>query len=445
MAFRRAIQHPTRLVPIAFLLAILAGAALLALPISRAGPGGAPLLVALFTATSAVCVTGLAVVDTGTYWSGFGQAAILLLVQLGGLGIMTAATLLGLIVSNRLRLGQRLLAQAETRTMALGDVRAALRLILMVVVTVETGIAALLFVRFFFGYGASPGAAAWNGLFHAVSAFNNAGFGLRPDNLMSFHADPLILLPLIVAIVIGGIGFPVLYELKRELATPRSWSLHTKLTLTTYASLLVAGMALTLAFEWGNPRTFGGMDAGARLLGGLFHSVSSRTAGFNAVDIGAMRPETLLVTDALMLIGGGSGGTAGGIKVTTFVVLSLIVWAELLGERDAHAFRRRLSGDIQRVALSVALLAIVAVGVGTLALLSLSTFELGPILFEAVSAFATVGLSTGITAQLPPGGQIVLIVLMFVGRVGTVTAAAALVLRSRQRPYRFPEERPIIG
>jgi trk system potassium uptake protein len=445
VAWGRMISHPTRLVPLAFLVAIAVGTLLLALPISRAGPGGAPLLVALFTATSAVCVTGLAVVDTGAYWSGFGQATILLLVQVGGLGIMTAATLLGLIVSNRLRLGQRLLAQAETRTMALGDVRAALRLIVIAVVAVEASIAALLFARFTLGYGMAPGEALWHGVFHAVSAFNNAGFGLRPDNLVFYQSDLLTLGPLMIAILIGGIGFPVLYELKREPLTPRSWSLHTKLTLTGFAMLLVAGMVLTLAFEWGNARTIGEMDPLTKLLNALFHSVSSRTAGFNAVDIGGMRPETLLVTDALMLIGGGSGGTAGGIKVTTFLVLGLIVWAELLGERDANLYRRRLSSDIQRLAVSVALLAIAAVGIGTLALLSLSSFELGPVLFEAVSAFATTGLSTGITAQLPPGGQLVLVILMFVGRVGTVTAAAALVLRTRPRPYRYPEERPIIG
>ena len=445
MTVWRAIQHPTRLVPIAFLAAIAVGTIVLMLPMARAGPGGAPLLVALFTATSAVCVTGLAVVDTGTYWSGFGQGAILALVQIGGLGIMTAATLLGLIVSNRLRLGRRLLAQAETRTMALGDVGAALRLILIVFLTVELTIAALLFLRFWLGHGEPFGQAVWDGVFHAVSAFNNAGFGLRSDNLIGFHADPLILLPLIAAIVIGGIGFPVLYELRRELFTPRTWSLHTKLTVSTYLGLLVLGLVLTLAFEWWNARTLGPMDTGTKLLNGLFHSVSSRTAGFNAVDIGGMRPETLLVTDALMLIGGGSGGTAGGIKVTTFIILGLIVWTEALGERDSHAFRRRLSVDIQRLALSVALLAIAVVGIGTLAVLSMSTFELGPVLFEVVSAFATTGLSTGITPQLPPGAQGVLIVLMFIGRVGTVTAAAALVLRSRPRPYRYPEERPIIG
>ena len=445
MRLSRAIRNPTRLVPLAFLAAIVVGTLLLWQPFARAGAGGAPLLVALFTATSAVCVTGLAVVDTGTYWSPLGQVVILMLVQVGGLGIMTAATLLGLIVSNRLRLGQRLLAQAETRTMALGDVAAALRLILLVVLSVEATIALLLFLRLHFGYGEPLGTAAWNGLFHAVSSFNNAGFARWSDNVIGFAGDPFVLIPLMVAVVLGAIGFPVLYELKRELKTPQTWSLHTKLTLLGSAALLLVGTLAVLAFEWGNARTIGDMTTGGKLLNALFHSVVTRTAGFNSVDIGAMRPETLLVTDVLMLIGGGSGGTAGGIKVTTFLVLGLVVWTELLGEKDTHAFRRRIPSEIARLALSVVLLALAAVGAGTLILLSVSSFELGPVLFEAVSAFATVGLSTGITAQLPPGGQATLIVLMFVGRVGTVTAAAALVLRSQPRPYRYPEERPIIG
>jgi len=447
VALSRAIQHPARLVPLAFLVAIVAGTILLSLPLARAGwgSGGAPILTALFTATSSVCVTGLAVVDTGTYWSPFGQGIILALVQVGGLGIMTAATLLGLIVSNKLRLGRRLLAQAETRTVALGDVGAALRLILMVVLAVQGAIALLLFLRFHLGYDQPLGEALWNGLFHAVMAFNNAGFARYSDNMMSFATDALILGPLMIGVVIGAVGFPVLYELKREFRTPHTWSLHTKLTLAGTVGLLVAGLVLTLAFEWANPRTLGEMDVGTKLLNALFHSVSTRTAGFNSVDIGAMRPETLLITDALMLIGGGSGGTAGGIKVTTFMVLGLIVWTEALGEQDTHAFRRRLSSDIARLALSIVLLALLVVSIGTLALLSLTGYELGPVMFEAVSAFATVGLSTGITPQLPAGAQLVLVLLMFLGRVGTVTAAAALVLRSRPRPYRYPEERPIIG
>jgi Trk-type K+ transport system membrane component len=445
LALKTTVWHPTRVVPLAFLAAIAVGTLLLSLPLSRAGPGGAPVLVALFTATSAICVTGLTVVDTGSYWSPLGLGVILVLVQLGGLGIMTAATLLGLLVSNRLRLGQRLLAQAETRTTALGDVGATLRLVLLVTVTVQSVILVFLFLRFLLVYDRSLGDALWHGLFHAVMSFNNAGFTLFADGAIRFAADPWILLPLMAGVFIGGIGFPVLYELRRQPRHPQAWSFHTKLTLVGSFFLLFAGALLVLLFEWWNPRTLGQLEPGARFLNAFFHSVMSRSGGFHAVDTGAMHDETLLATSALMLIGGGSAGTAGGIKVTTFLVLGLVVLAEVQGEKDASGFRRRVSSETQRLALTVVLLSIAAVGLGTLVLLSMSDFGLSRTLFEVVSAFATVGLSTGITGQLPAAGQLMLVVLMFAGRVGTVTLAAALALRARQRPYRFPEERPIIG
>lgn len=445
MTIREALSHPTRAVPLGFLAAIAIGTSLLSLPIARVGDGGASFMTALFTATSAVCVTGLTVVDTGTYWSPFGQGVVLLLIQLGGLGIMTAATLLGMLVTNRTRLGQRLLAQVETGISTLGDVTATLRLVLIVTLIVQSAIAALLFARLLLGYGQPVGTAAWQALFHAVSAFNNAGFGLYPDNVTRFALDPLVLVPLMIAIVIGGIGFPVLYELKRELWRPRCWSLHTKLTLTGTALLIPLGAFAVLAFESWNAATIGGMSAGDKLLNAVFHSVSTRTAGFNAVDVGAMRPETLLASIGLMMIGGGSAGTAGGIKVGTFLVLGLIVYAEVQGERDPVAFRRRIGGETQRLALTIALLSIGTVAAAVFTLLSMTRFDLETIMFEAVSAFATVGLSTGITADLPPAGQAILVALMFAGRVGTVTIAAALALRQCKRPYRYPEECPILG
>ena len=445
MGISRAIWHPTRVVPLAFLAAIVAGTVLLTLPIARAGPGGAPLMVALFTATSAVCVTGLAVVDTGTYWSGFGQAIILLLFQLGGLGIMTAATLLGLLVSNRLRLGQRLLTQAETHTTALGDIAATMRLVLLVTVTVQSVITAFLFTRFLVGYRASPGAAAWEALFHTAAAFNNAGFSLDAESLGRYELDAFVLLPLMAAVLIGGIGFPVLYELKKGALQPARWSLHTKLTLAGTAFLIVVGTTAVALFEWFNPLTLGALPWYDRLMGALFHAGAARTSGFHALEVGAMHDETLLVSVALMLIGGGSASTAGGIKVTTFVILGLIVLAEVQGERDATSYRRRIAEDTQRVALSVALLSIMMVSAGTLILLGMTDFTLLPVLFEVTSAFATNGMSTGITPDLPERGQLLLVLLMFAGRVGTVTIAAALALRSRPRPYRYPEERPIIG
>lgn len=445
LGISKAIWHPTRAVPLAFLAAIAVGTALLSLPIARAGPGGAPLLVALFTATSAVCVTGLGVVDTGSYWSGFGQAAILLLVQAGGLGIMTAATLLGLLVSNRLRLGQRLLTQAETHTTALGDIAATLRLVLMVTLVVQSAIAAFLFVRFLVSYGGSPGAAAWEAVFHTVAAFNNAGFSLHTESLVRYQLDAFVLLPLMLGVLIGGIGFPVLYELKTEAMTPARWSLHTKLTLAGTGFLIVSGTAAVALFEWTNPQTLGLLPWYDRLLGALFHAGAARTSGFHAIEVGAMHDESLLVSSALMLIGGGSASTAGGIKVTTFLILGLIVLAEVQGERDATGYRRRFSEETQRLALSVVLLSIMLVSAGTLILLGMTNLPLMPVLFEVISAFATNGMTTGITPDLPAHGQLLLVLLMFTGRVGTVTIAAALALRSRRRPYRYPEERPIIG
>jgi len=441
----RTIHHPARLVPLAFLVTILVGTVLLMLPMSRADPGGAPLLIALFTSTSAVCVTGLAVQDTATYWSGFGQGVILALSQIGGFGIMTGATLLGLLVTRRLRLSTRLIAQAETRSIALGEVAGLLRLIFLVTVSVELAAAAILTLRLRYAYQEPWEQAIWNGLFHAISAFNNAGFSTYSDGMMRFVADPVVIMTVTVAVVLGGLGFPVLYELRRKLRHPARWSIHTKITLLGTAVLLPAGWAAVLAFEWSNPDTLGPLDLTGKLLASMFHSAMTRSGGLNSVDIGKMELETLAVSYVLMLIGGGSASTAGGIRVTTFLLLGFVVLAEIRGEPDTTAFRRRISSEVQRQALSVVLLAVGLVALATLLLLVLTDFALHDVLFEAISACATVGLSTGITPKLPPAAQFVLVVMMFTGRVGTVTIATAFALRMRKRPYRYPEERPIVG
>jgi potassium uptake TrkH family protein len=439
------LTHPARAVPASFLLAMLIGTALLMLPWAAHGPGGAPFVTALFTATSAVCVTGLVVVDTPVFWTPFGVAVILLLIQVGGFGIMTGATLLGLLVSRRLPLRRRILAQAETRSLELGDVTGLLKLVAVVTLSLEAVVAVLLTIRLVLGYGEPLPQAAWHGLFHAVSAFNNAGFSTYSDNLVGFASDPLMLSPVMLAIIIGGIGFPVLYELRRELRQPSSWSVHTKITLLGTLLLLVGGFSVILAYEWTNPRTLGPLSVGEKFLGALFHAVQTRTAGFNSLDVGQLRSETLVISEFLMFVGGGSAGTAGGIKITTFLLLGFVVWAEIRGEQDVTAFRRRITSDAQRDALTIVLLSLAAVTVGTLTLLSVSELPLEAVLFEAVSAFATVGLSTGITAKLPEAGQLVLVALMFLGRVGTITVATALALRPQHRPYRYPEERPIVG
>lgn len=442
---RLGMHNPGRTVVAGFAAGILVGTLLLLLPIARSGPGGARPLEALFTATSALCVTGLAVVDTATYWSAFGQVTILVLIQAGGFGIMTLASLLGLLISRRLGLGSRMLAAAETKSVGLGDVRTVLLGVARISLTVEAVTALVLSVRFATAYDHGVGTSVWLGVFHAVSAFNNAGFALFSDSLIGFATDPWICLPIAAAVILGGLGFPVVLELLRQHRRPGRWSIHTKLTLVMTAVLLVGGTLFMTIAEWANPRTLGALDPAGRVLAGFFQAVMPRTAGFNSVDTGAMNTGTLLGTDVLMFIGGGSAGTAGGIKVGTFAVLLLAIVAELRGDPDVNLFDRRLSATTIRQALAVALLSVAGVVAPTMAIAMTSPYTLDQILYEVVSAFATVGLSTGITADLAPGHQLILIVLMFAGRLGPVTFASALVLREHGRLFRRPEGRPLIG
>ncbi len=400
---------------------------------------------ALFTATSAVCVTGLVVVDTASYWSGFGEAVILASIQIGGFGIMTFASLLGLLIARRMGLRSRLTTAAETKTIGIGDVRSVLIGVAKVSLVFESITAALLTGRFVIGYDEPFGHAFHLGVFHAVSAFNNAGFGLYADNLVRFVADPWINLPIAGAIIAGGLGFPVLFELRRQLRRPSRWSVHTKITLSMTAILLTLGTVFVAASEWRNAATLAGLEPPTRLLAAFFASVNARTAGFNTLDVAELSPGTLLGMDVLMFIGGGSAGTAGGIKVTTFALLFFAIYAEVRGETSVNAFDRRLDPRAVRQALTVALLSVAAVMGATLVLVEMTGLSTDQILFEVVSAFATVGLSTGITADLPAAGQVVLIVLMFLGRIGPVTLVSALAMRDRQRRYLLPESRPIIG
>ncbi|TIC81603.1 potassium transporter TrkG [Nocardioides sp. GY 10127] len=439
-------RHPAQLVVTGFAGTIAVGTLLLLLPLSRAGVGGhAGVLTALFTATSAVCVTGLAVVDTPGYWSPFGQVVILALIQVGGFGIMTMASLLGLLVSRRMGLRTRLNAAAETKAVGLGDVRTVLRGVAVTSLVVEAVTALVLALRFWLRYDESLGRAVWLGVFHGVSAFNNAGFALWSDSLVGFATDPWICLPLCVAVVLGGLGFPVILELLRRWRRPREWSLHTRIVLTATPVLLVLGVVLVLGNEWRNPATLGALPATDRWLPALTASVMARTAGFNSLDIGSLQQGTLLGTIALMFIGGGSAGTAGGIKVTTFVLLFFVIWAEVRGEADVHAFGRRIGERAMRQAVTVALLSVAVVAGSTMLLVEVTGFDTHQVLFETTSAFATVGLSTGITNQVGSFGEVVLVVLMFVGRLGPITLVSALALRERQRLYQHPEGRPIIG
>ena len=448
---RRYLRHPAQLVVAGFAAATTLGTLLLLLPLSRVDEAGTDLVTAVFTATSAVCVTGLVVVDTGSYWSPFGQVVVLALIQVGGFGTMTFASLLGLLVSRRLGLRTRLTAAAETKAVGLGDIGSVLLGVARTTLVFEVVTALLLGARLWLSYDEPLGRAAYLGVFHSISAFNNAGFALYSDSLTRYVGDPWICLPVAVAVIGGGLGFPVLLEVRRRLRRRRRgahrdpWTLHARMTLTTTAVLLVVGTAFVTANEWRNPATLGGLDVPTRLLAGFFQAVMPRTAGFNTLDYGQMNEGTLLGTVVLMFIGGGSAGTAGGIKVTTFVLLFFVVWAEVRGERDIHAYDRRVTDRAARQALTVVLLSLGVVVAATITLIELTRLSTHLVLFEVVSAFATVGLSTGITADLGTAAQLVLVVLMFVGRLGPVTLVSALALRERRRLFQNPEGRPLIG
>ncbi|MBA3265172.1 MAG: TrkH family potassium uptake protein, partial [Nocardioidaceae bacterium] len=374
-----------------------------------------------------------------------GQAIILLLIQAGGFGIMTLATLLGLLASGRLRLRSTLIAQTESHTVNVGDVGYLIRRVALTMLMFETVLTAVLTARFRVAYDDSWGQALWHGLFHSVSAFNNAGFALYSDNLIGFVADAWIAFPICVAIIAGGIGFPVLFELRRQIRQPRSWSVHTRITVYGSALLLVIGTVAFLGFEWSNSGTLGSLSPWGKTVAAITGGVVPRTAGFNSIDYGQATPETIAVNYVLMFIGGGSAGTAGGIKVTTFFLLAYVIWSEVRGEPDTVVAHRSIGHSTQRQALTIALLGIGMIAIGTMVILTVTDHALDIVLFESISAFATVGLSTGITPGLPVSAQLTLMALMFIGRVGTITVASALALKTRHRHYNLPKERPIVG
>lgn len=440
------------MVALGFLGIIAAGTAFLSTPWASAGDRPVPFLDALFTATSASCLTGLVTVDTATRWSTPGQVAIMAMIQLGGLGFMTMASLLGLLVAGRLGIRQRLEATAEGRGLDLGEVAWVVRATVLFTLVVEAVVAVVLAARFHYGHGYGWGRAAWEGIFHAISGFNNAGFALYTDNVIGFASDAWILLPLAFALMVGGIGFPVLLEGARRFrarydGTPqRRWSLTARFTLHGTALLVVAGTLLVALGEWNGALVKAGETAPVRLLGAFFAGVSPRTAGFNALDYADFHPSTLLGTDILMFLGGGSGGTAGGVKITTAAVLVAAIVAEARGDDSVLVHGRTVGRSVVRQALSVLAAALALVVGSTMAVLVIAPqFTTDQVLFEVVSAFATVGLSTGITGHLPAAAQLVLIALMYIGRVGPLVLATALAARSRERLYDYPEERPFIG
>lgn len=437
-------NYPARITLVVFLTMIAVVTALLSLPFATSSGRTPPFVEALFTATSAVCVTGLATVDMATYWSPFGEAVIAAAMFIGGLGVMSLAALLALAVSRHLGLTQRILARDATRSGGMSDVAQILWSVLVISLVVIGAVAAVLFVRFV-ALGMPRGEAAWNAVFMGVSAFNNTGFVNVDGGAARFIGDWVFIPSLIMAATIGAIGSPVIVDVLRNVRKPARWTLHTKLTLSVFPALMLLSVVSTAILEWQNPGTLGPLPVSDKILNSLLAGINPRSLGVSAVDVSQMHESTTFLTGIGMFIGGGSASTAGGIKVTTVAVLLLAVVAEARGSQDIEVFRRRMPTGTIRLAVSVLIVGTALVVASTFILLVITDFGTNEVLFEAISAFATVGLSMGITEALPTGAKFLLVVLMFSGRLGPMTLAAALALRERRRLIRMPEARPIVG
>ncbi|MEM7689264.1 MAG: potassium transporter TrkG [Pseudomonadota bacterium] len=442
-----ALRNPVRVVPVFYLIVIALGTLALWWPVARAGELGAPLSTALFTSVSAVAVTGLIVEDTPVYWSMAGQVTILALIQIGGLGTKTAATLFALVVGRGFVLRRTVEREVEREQLSLSDAGYAIKLILAITAVVETAATIVLAYRFHTQYDMPIGSAVWHGLFQAVSAFNNAGFSTFSDSLMGYNRDAVVLLPIILAVVMGSLGFPVLQDMIRCGRNPANWTLHSRITLIGTGILLTFGFLTVLIAESDNIETLGPMSWAEGALNALMHSAMARTAGFNSLDVAAFRDETVLVHYVLMFIGGGSAGTAGGIKITTIAVLFAILLYQIRGLGETEIDGRRVSNQLASQAVTVIMFALTAIFIATFYLAIRTPHSLTDIMFECISAFATVGLSRGITGLLPIDGQMAIVALMFIGRVGTITAATWLALGAAGRgsPARSDARDPIIG
>ena len=438
-------MNPARILVIGFSAVVAAGTVLLALP-QAAAPGQTVTWTdAFFTAMSAVCVTGLTVVDTGSAWSPFGHVVILTLMQVGGLGIMTVSTLVILLLGRRITLKERLVVRQALQESDLAGLVRLLRSVAIAVFSIEAAGALLLTARFLADMPWPR--ALWFGVFHAVSAFNNAGFDLFGTSLAGFAGDGFVLAVVTVLVVLGGLGFHVLVELwgrsRRRVREPLS--LHTRVVLAATGLVAGGGAALILALEWNNPATFGALSPAGRLGSAVFTSAAARTAGFTTVDTAALSGPTLLLLLVMMFLGGAPGSTAGGIRLTTAAAVLATVAATVRGSGDAVLFRRRLERDLTDRALALVVIALFVLVVATMLLLVLAGGSFLAVLFQVTSALSTAGLSTLNPSELGTPGRILLAAAMFVGRVGPLTLVYALAQRRRRQLVRFPEERLPIG
>ncbi len=442
---------PAQALVVGFALTIAVGTVILMLPQATASGEGADFTTALFTATSAVCVTGLIVVDTATYWSGFGQLIILLLIQIGGLGIMTMSTFVALLLGRRVTLRGRLFLQEALGESTLAGLVRLTRYVLLTTALIEGTGALLLTLRWAQEFPLAK--AAYFGLFHSVSAFNNAGFDLFSISLASYTTDFVTNVVITTLFIVGGLGFAVLLDVYFNFflrgngnhVGKSRLTLHTRLVLRLTLALLVFGTVFIFLVEASNPATLRPLGLTDRLLASFFQAATPRTAGFNTLPIAEMQAPTLLLLMIFMFIGASPGSTGGGIKTTTFGSLVLAVWATVTGRHDIVVNEKRLARDIVERALAITMISLGLIFTSTMVLLITEKGRFLPILFESMSAFGTVGLSMGVTQNLSVAGRVVVILTMFIGRVGPLTMAEALARRRRKGELRYPEERITVG
>ncbi|KON70893.1 ATP synthase subunit J [Peribacillus butanolivorans] len=436
---------PPKILVLGFAFLILVGAYLLTLPISTENGNGLSFLNALFTSTSATCVTGLVVVDTGTTFTKFGELVILSLIQIGGLGFMSFATFFFFLLGKRISLKGRLLLQESLNNLSMAGVVKLVKRLLIFTAIIEGMGALILSIRFSFDM--PIGKAIYYGVFHSISNFNNAGFDLMGEfrSLTPYVSDPFVTLTVASLITLGGIGFIVMNEIYEYRVTYRL-SVHTKVVLMASLILTIGGAILIFIFEFGNAKTLQPLSFMGKTLASLFQSVTPRTAGSNTLNIPDLTQPTLLLIIFLMFVGASPGSTGGGIKTTTLATLIGTVWSQIKGKEDVVLFRYRIVNETIFKALSVTFIGLFIVSTITILLTITETgSDFLTVLFEATSAFATVGLSMGLTPELSPIGRMLIIFTMFAGRVGPLTFAFAIAMRRKPDPFRRPKGKIMIG
>ena len=435
--------HPAQILVIGFGSLILLGTILFMLPIATYEKGrGLSFIDALFEATSAVCVTGLAVVDTGTTFTLFGEIVLLCLIQIGGWGFMTTGIFMFIILGKKIGLKERLLLQDSLNVFTLSGVVSLVKRIILITIIMELIGAAALAIRWSFEMPLAK--AIYYGIFHSISAFNNAGFGLEPDNLSKWVGDPTVNIMVTLLFITGGIGFTVILDLFYKQSF-RKLSLHSKVTLLMTLILNIIGPLIILISEYRNPLTIGNLPFGDKLWASYFQGVVTRTAGFNTIDIGALNLSSLVFMMALMFIGASSGSTGGGIKVTTFTIIILAFWSVVTNRENVNIFKRRISWELVNKSLSIVVAGMFFIFIIFFLLTFTEKADMSKLLFETISAFGTVGLSANFTPELSPLGRVLITIMMFIGRLGPLTMAFALLHSRKGAKFRYAEEKILIG